>query len=220
VITVRDMETIYQVPLLLKEQGLLELLRQGLILDKLALPPSMVQKGASLWELWKKTVIPKECLEPVNIALIGKYVEHHDAYLSVTKSLEHSAMRCHKALRIQWIDAEYLEDSIQKSDPTKYHKAWHEVCTASGILIPGGFGIRGSQGMIRAVSWARTKRIPMLAVCLGLQICVIEVARNLCGYENATSEEFEGDSEHRVVIFMPEGSRTEKGGTMRLVRNP
>ncbi|RFU29216.1 hypothetical protein B7463_g7116, partial [Scytalidium lignicola] len=220
VVAVRDMETVYQVPLLLEQQGLVELLRKALVLENLTISPSQVDKGAELWRLWKKTVNPKQHLEPVSIALVGKYVEFHDAYTSVAKSLEHSAMRCNKALHIQWIDSEHLEDAMQESEPTKYHKAWHEVCTASGILIPGGFGQRGTEGMIKAASWARTKRIPMLGICLGMQVAVIEAARNLCGYKNATSEEFEGNAEHQVVIFMPEGSRTEKGGTMRLGSRP
>jgi CTP synthase len=218
VIAVRDMQTVYQVPLLLEQQGLVNLLKEALMLDKLTISPSLVNKGAELWKLWNETVLPKQHLEPVNIAIVGKYVETHDAYLSVVKALEHSAMRCNKALCIKWVDSEHLEDSTQDSDPTKYHQAWLLVHTASGVVIPGGFGERGVEGMIKAASWTRTRGVPMLGICLGMQVAVIEAARNLCGKENATSEEFEGRAEDSVVIFMPEGSRTEKGGTMRLVR--
>jgi CTP synthase len=220
VITVRDMQTVYQVPLLLEQQGLVNLLRGGLLLDKLTIPPALADKGTERWKLWNKTVLPKQHLERVDIALVGKYVETHDAYLSVVKALEHSAMRCNKALSIKWVDSEHLEDSTQDSDPTKYHQAWHVVRTASGVVIPGGFGERGIEGMIKAACWTRTERVPMLGICLGMQVAVIEAARNLCGNKSATSEEFKGHSEDSVVIFMPEGSRTEKGGTMRLVYNP
>jgi CTP synthase len=220
VIAVRDMQTVYQVPLLLEQQGLVNLLRGALLLDNLTIPPTLFHKGTELWKLWNKTVLPKQDLELVDIAIVGKYVETHDAYLSVVKALEHSAMRCNKALRIKWVDSEHLEDSTQDSDPTKYHKAWNLVHTASGVVIPGGFGERGIEGMIKAACWTRTKRVPMLGICLGMQVAVIEAARNLCGNKRATSEEFESHSEDSVVIFMPEGSRTEKGGTMRLVYNP
>jgi CTP synthase len=220
VIAVRDMQTVYQVPLLLEQQGLVNLLKGALRLDKLTIPPALVDKGTELWKLWNKTVLPKQHLELVDIAIVGKYVETHDAYLSVVKALEHSAMRCNKALRIKWVDSEHLEDSTMDSDPTKYHQAWLLVHTASGVVIPGGFGERGIEGMIKAACWTRTKRIPMLGICLGMQVAVIEAARNLCGNKSATSEEFGGHSEDSVVIFMPEGSRTEKGGTMRLVYNP
>ena len=220
VIAVRDMETVYQVPLLLEQQGLVNLLKGALQLDDLKIPPALVDKGAALWKLWNKTVIPRKHLDLVDIAIVGKYVEAHDAYLSVVKSLEHSAMRCNKALRIKWVDSEHLEDSTQDSDPSKYHQAWLLVHSASGVVIPGGFGERGIEGMIKAATWTRTKRIPMLGICLGMQVAVIEAARNLCGKKNATSEEFEPLSEDSAIIFMPEGSRTEKGGTMRLVYPP
>ncbi|KAI9739915.1 MAG: CTP synthase ura7 [Claussenomyces sp. TS43310] len=220
VITVRDMQTVYQVPLLLEQQGLVNLLTGSLLLDKLTIPPALVDKGSELWKLWNKTVLPREHLERVEIALVGKYVETHDAYLSVVKALEHSAMRCNTALHIKWVDSEHLEDSVQDSDPTKYQKAWQVVHTANGVVIPGGFGERGIEGMIKAACWTRTNRVPMLGICLGMQVAVIEAARNLCGNKNATSEEFKGPSEDSVVIFMPEGSRTEKGGTMRLGSRP
>jgi CTP synthase len=220
VIAVRDMQTVYQVPLLLEQQGLVNLLRGALLLDNLTIPPALVNKGTGLWTLWNQTVLPRQHLEVVDIAIVGKYVDSHDAYLSVVKSLEHSAMRCNKALCIKWVDSEHLEDSTQDSDPAKYHQAWNLVHTASGVVIPGGFGERGIEGMIKAACWTRTKRVPMLGICLGMQVAVIEAARNLCGNKSATSEEFGGRAEDSVVIFMPEGSKTQKGGTMRLVCNP
>ncbi|KAI1446487.1 CTP synthase [Annulohypoxylon stygium] len=216
VLTVRDIETIYQVPLLLEDQGLLERLREGLMLDELTPSSTMVNKGQTLWQLWKKTVVSKPYLEPVNIALVGKYIALPDSYLSVIKALEHSAMRCGRKLNLAWIDAEHLEDATLQSDPTTYHKAWSQLTIASGCICPGGFGGRGVPGMVKAAKWARECKIPYLGICLGMQVAVIEAAQNLCGYKNATSEEFDAQAEHRVIIFMPEGSKEIMGGTMRL----
>ncbi|RDA94745.1 hypothetical protein CP533_6729 [Ophiocordyceps camponoti-saundersi (nom. inval.)] len=215
VFSVRDMPTIYQVPILLEEQGLPELLRRALVLDKVPLSPALVAKGAETWKKWHE-MIPQEHAAKVDIALVGKYVELPDAYLSVVKSLEHAAMRCGRKLNLVWIDAEHLEDAAKEADPISFYKAWHQVSTASGILVPGGFGQRGTEGMIKAAQWARERKTPYLGICLGMQIAVIEYARHVCGMARATSEEFDAQAEHRVVIFMPEGSKDTMGGTMRL----
>ncbi|KAK9775498.1 putative CTP synthase [Seiridium cardinale] len=216
VIGVRDMETIYQVPLLLEEQGLLKLLQKGLALDKPVPSPVMVQQGQALWDLWKKTVVPEKHLAPVNIVLVGKYVALEDAYLSVRKSLEHSSMRCRRKLNLVWVDSEHLEHDMQQKDPTKYHNAWKAVCEAEGVLVPGGFGSRGVEGMIEVAKWARERKVPFLGICLGMQVAVMEYARNKMDLKNATSEEISAHAEHRVIIFMPEGSKEQMGGTMRL----
>lgn len=131
------METIYQVPLLLEQEGLLTLLQKGLALEKTTLSPAMVKNGQALWDLWKKTVIPEKHLDPVNIVLVGKYVSLDDAYLSVRKSLEHSAMKCKRKLNLVSVDSEHLEREMQKKDPTKYHNAWKAVCEAQGVIVPG-----------------------------------------------------------------------------------
>ena len=201
------METIYQVPLLLEEQGLLKLLQKGLALDKAVLSAERVEKGQVLWDLWKRTVQTVEHLPLVNIVLVGKYTSLDDAYLSVHKSLEHSAMRCKRKLNLISVDSEHLESEMLKTDPTKYHNAWKAICEADSILVPGGFGSRGVEGMIEATKWARERKIPFLGICLGMQVAVIEYARNKLGYEKATSEEISANAEHKVVIFMPEGSK-------------
>jgi CTP synthase len=216
VMTVWDMESIYQVPLILEEQGLLDVLSRGLALDKLPLPAPRIEKGDALWTLWKDTVIPKQHLEPVDIVLVGKYTALDDSYLSVHKSLEHAAMRCNRKLRLISVDSEHLEDAALQKDPTKYHKAWNAICEAQGLVVPGGFSARGVEGMIRAAKWARERKVPYLGLCLGMQVAVIEAARNQCGLAGATSEEFDAQADHRVVIFMPEGSKEQMGGTMRL----
>ncbi|KAF9784185.1 CTP synthase ura7 [Fusarium sp. DS 682] len=216
VIGVRNMDTIYQVPLLLEQEGLLKLLRKGLALEKLEVAPPMAQKGQALWDLWKKTVVPDRHLEPVNIVLVGKYVSLDDSYLSVHKALEHSAMRCKRKLNLISVDSEHLEPDMQQKDPRKFHEAWAHVVRAQGIIVPGGFGTRGIRGMVDVAKWARERKLPYLGICLGMQTAVIEYARNVMGLKDATSEEFSATAEHKVVIFMPEGSKEKMGGTMRL----
>ncbi len=130
------MPTTYQVPILLEEQGLLDLLRTALLLDEIKPTPALVARGAEIWKKWK-AIIPQTYADTVDIALVGKYA-FHDAYLSVVKALEHSAMRCGRKLNLIWVDSEDLEDATQQTNPTKFHKAWHEVCSAAGIIVPGG----------------------------------------------------------------------------------
>jgi CTP synthase len=129
-------------------------------------------------------------------------------------------MRCRRKLDIQWVDAEHLEPKTRTSDPAKFHQAWHRVCTASGILVPGGFGQRGTEGMIAAAKWARENQVPYLGICLGMQIAVIEYARNVCGIANATSEEFDGEADNKIIMFMPEVDKETMGATMRLGLRP
>lgn len=191
VLVVRDMPSIYQVPLLLETQKLVESLTVGLRLDSVPRSDKLTQLGASVWEEWKAlTTQDQRNLDSVSIALVGKYTAFHDSYLSVLKSLEHSAMRCKRNLKLIWVDSEDLESTNLDRDPAKFHKAWHDVCTADGILVPGGFGTRGTEGMIAACKWARENDKPYLGICLGMQIAVIEYARHVCGLEAATSEEF------------------------------
>ncbi|KAF2465735.1 CTP synthase [Lindgomyces ingoldianus] len=221
VVVVRDMPSIYQVPILLEQQGLIELLRPILNLSSLTLPPNLVAKGRHTWAQWKTlTSTENRFFDTVTIVLVGKYIELHDSYLSVIKSLEHSAMRCRRKLDLQWVDSEHLESRTGNSDPAKFHKAWHSLCTASGILVPGGFGQRGTEGMIAAAKWARENKTPYLGICLGMQIAVIEAARNCCGLDSATSEEFDADAKDKVIMFMPEVDKKTMGATMRLGLRP
>ncbi|KAK4193894.1 putative CTP synthase [Podospora australis] len=220
VIGVHDMETVYQVPLLLEEQGLLKLLRKGLALDQVSLSPERIANGQRLWDLWKKTIdVPKD-FHPVQIALVGKYTSHMDSYLSVVKALEHAAMHCKRKLNLINVDSEHLEEGMKSTDPTKYENAWDVLRKVQGIIVPGGFGHRGIEGMIAAAKFARENKVSYLGICLGLQVAVIEAARDLCGHKNSTSEEFNANAEHKSVIFMPEGSKEVMGGTMRLGTRP
>lgn len=132
------------------------------------------------------------------------------------KSLEHASLKCNRKLDLHWVDSSDLEPETLSSSPVKYHTAWKAVCSADGILVPGGFGTRGTEGMISAAKWAREQKIPYFGICLGLQTAAIEFARNVCGIPGAHSAELVEDTKEPVVIFMPEGSRTHLGGTMRL----
>nr|KMM70927.1 CTP synthase [Coccidioides posadasii RMSCC 3488] len=219
---VHDVSSTYHVPLLLEKQGLISVLRDTLKIDDLSVQQKLVSQGQTTWQRWKTLTTSQERLfETVTIALVGKYTSLHDSYLSVIKSLEHSAMACGRKLNLVWVDASHLEKSTASESPELYHKAWHEVCTADGILVPGGFGTRGTEGMIAAANWARTKPKPYLGVCLGMQIAVIEYARNVCKLPNAGSVELGGEGvDDPVVIYMPEIDKVNLGGTMRLGLRP
>lgn len=157
------MPTVYQVPLLLEQQKLISLLRTRLNLGVMSIAPARVAKGAELWDQWKE-VVTREHESSINIALVGKYVETHDAYLSVVKSLEHSSMHLRRKLNLIWVDAEHLEPQTKSVEEDKYSKAWQELRNASGIIVPGGFGLRGTEGMMLASKFARENRTPFLGV--------------------------------------------------------
>ncbi|KAA6411579.1 MAG: CTP synthase [Lasallia pustulata] len=221
VVAVHDVTSTYHVPLLLEQQGLITSLRDILRLDALTISPALSEKGAQTWHAWKRLTSSQNHLyQSVSIALVGKYTNLHDSYLSVIKSLEHAAMACARKLNLVWVNASHLEIATSQSSPADYHKAWHEVCTAQGILVPGGFGHRGTEGMIAAAQWARKNKIPYLGICLGMQLAVIEFARNVCGIPTAGSVELDERTTDPVIIFMPEIDRTTLGGTMRLGLRP
>ncbi|KAI9826406.1 MAG: CTP synthase ura7 [Thelocarpon impressellum] len=221
VVAVHDVSSTYHVPLLLERQGLVGLLRRILHLDGLAIAPALLERGQATWREWKRLTVAQDHLyESVKIALVGKYTKLHDAYLSVVKSLEHAAMRCGKRLDLVWVDAAHLEPATDQDRRAAFHKAWHDVCTADGILIPGGFGARGVEGMVAAAAWARRNATPFLGICLGMQVAVVEFARDACGLPEATSVEFDEQTPDPVVVYMPEIDREKKGGTMRLGLRP
>jgi CTP synthase len=218
VLGVHDMETIYQVPLLLHDEGLLQQLQKKLGLDKLTLQPAQVSKGQALWDLWKKTVVSPKDMPQVTIALVGKYTSLMDSYLSLVKALEHSAMRCKRKLNLVPVDSEQLDESAKEKNPAAYEKAWSIVKAADGVVCPGGFGLRGIEGMIDSARYCRETSKPYLGICLGMQVATIEAARTFLNIEGATSEEFKPleDPDKFAVVFMPEGSKEVMGGTMRL----
>lgn len=219
VIAVHDVNSTYHVPLLLKEQRMMKYLTRKLNLKDSDLSPSALTRGEKLLNKWEElTSSHDRSFQTVTIALVGKYTNLKDSYLSVIKSLEHASMRCKRKLKIEWVESTSLEEGAKDHDLSEYHKAWHHVCQADGILVPGGFGNRGIEGMIAAAKYARENEVPYLGVCLGLQIAVIEFVRNVLGYENSTSMEFDAtaDEETASVVYMPDVDQIKLGGTMRL----
>ena len=213
VVSAHDVSNIYRIPILLEEQEVSKVLAKEIGFE---LPNSR-----PLLEDWIQMANTVDNLdEIIKIAMVGKYTGLSDSYLSVIKALQHSSYEVNRKLEINWIESESLDDKKMDEDPEKYSEAWNVLKNADGILVPGGFGIRGIEGKIKAAEYARINKIPYLGVCLGLQIATIEFCRNVLGMENANSTEFDENTPHPAVIFMPEISKTHMGGTMRLGAKP
>jgi len=213
VVSAHDVSNIYRIPILLEEQGVSKVLAKEIGFE---LPDSR-----PLLEDWIKMADTVDNLdEIIKIAMVGKYTGLSDSYLSVIKALQHSSYEVNRKLEINWIESESLDDKKMAEDPEKYSEAWDVLKNADGILVPGGFGIRGIEGKIKAAEYARINKIPYLGVCLGLQIATIEFCRNVLGMENANSTEFDENTPQPAVVFMPEISKTHMGGTMRLGTKP
>jgi len=208
VMSTHDVPNIYHVPLMLESQGLCKILNVNC-------------NNTNLLSEWKKMALNLDTLtEEVNIAMVGKYTDLSDAYLSVIKSLQHAAMAVNRKLNIDWIEASHLEDSWKSQSSDEFDTAWDLLRNANGVLVPGGFGDRGIEGKILAAEYARTSKTPYLGICLGLQVATIEFCRNVLNLTGANSTEFEDNPPYPAVIFMPEISKTHLGGTMRLGSRP
>ena len=147
----------------------------------------------------------------VNIAIVGKYVALHDAYLSVAEALRHAGYWLGAKVNILWVDSETVTDE----------NVSERLKSADGILVPGGFGNRGIEGKIAAAKYARENDVPFLGICLGMQVAVIEFARNVCGIKDANSGEFDADCKNKVIDFLPDqDDSVNKGGTLRLGAYP
>ncbi len=202
VISAPDVSTIYEVPLQFHQGGL-----DDIIVEKLK-----IKCGKPKLHAWEKFVEKvKNPSHDVKIAVCGKYVELHDSYKSIIESFVHAGVENNSRVKLEWIEAEHVE----KEGAERY------LNDISGLLIPGGFGTRGTEGKIRAIQYARENKIPFFGICLGLQCAVIEFARNVCGLENANSTEFDEDTPYPVIDLMEEQKRIKsKGGTMRLGSQP
>jgi CTP synthase len=202
VIPLPTVSTIYEVPLVLEEEGLGQL-----VIDKLGLKAA--KSDLSQWqELVNLIKTPRE---PVNIALVGKYVELQDAYFSVREALKHAALYHGKDIEMHWVPSETLETDGDYS----------VLRSAQGILVPGGFGIRGIEGMIKAITYARENKIPYLGLCLGMQVMVIEFARHVFGSNEPNSTEFNPTTTYPVIdLLLEQRDKENKGGTMRLGNYP
>jgi CTP synthase len=197
VIAVPDVQSIYDVPLLLSEQKLDEIVLEHLRLD--AAPLEL--------DSWRQMVRRLHAAtEEVEIAVCGKYVQLQDAYKSIIEALTHAGVDNNVRVRIRWVNSEDVES----------RGAAALLGGVDGVLVPGGFGERGIEGKIAAIRWARENRIPMFGICLGLQCAVIEYARHVLGLDDANSSEFADGCSHPVIDLMPDQNGVDKGGTMRL----
>lgn len=198
VMTLQTVKSIYEVPLMLEEQGLGDLMIESMRLPELC---------SDLHE-WKELVsLIKSPKRVLRIAVVGKYVDLPDSYISVKEALIHAGLYHDMDITLVWVGAE----DVEEQGPEQYLE------DVNGIVVPGGFGDRGVEGMIRTVSYARERNVPYLGLCLGLQVMVIEAARNLLGKEGANSTEFDSRTPHPVIDLMSDQQDvTEMGGTMRL----
>src|ERR1700734_3218269 len=203
VIAARDVASIYEVPLTFAAEGV----------DALALKYLRIDAKAPDLTRWQELVDrvrnPKD---EVSIAIVGKYVEYEDSYKSLKEALTHGAISQNLQLKIHWIEAEGLEE--QSPGDRSYES---QLSNYDGILVPGGFGKRGIEGMLNAIRYAREKQVPYFGICLGMQTACIEFARNVCGLKDANSSEFDPASQHRIIYKLRELLGVEEmGGTMRL----
>lgn len=203
VIENNNCDILYAVPMMLKDEGLDEV-----VIRKLGLKCG--QPDLTDWENMLDAL--RNPVRTVKIAMVGKYVELHDSYISVNEALKHGGIETHSAVDINWIDSETLEGDVNLDEI---------LGDMDGILVPGGFGSRGIEGKIKACNYARTHNIPYLGICLGMQIAIIEFARNVLGLDGANSAEINPDTAYPVIDILPEQKDVEEmGGTMRLGKYP
>lgn len=204
VIENNNCDILYAVPMMLHKEGL-----DDVAVKKLRL--ACGEPELSDWQTMLDAL--RNPVRTVKIAMVGKYVELHDSYISVNEALKHGGIETRSAVDINWIDSETLETEDADLDAI--------LGDADGILVPGGFGSRGIEGKIKAANYARTHNIPYLGICLGMQVAVIEFARNVLGLADANSSEIDSDTSAPVIDIMPEQKDVqEMGGTMRLGKYP
>ena len=193
-----DADVLYEIPLMLEKEGLADIVCKKL---------GMISKAPDLSNWTSMVRRQKNPNKKVKIAVVGKYVELHDAYLSIVESIAHAGIDHEADVVIEWVDSE----TITRNNISKMLNG------SRGILVPGGFGDRGIEGKIEAIRYARENNIPYFGICLGMQLAVVEFARNVLGMKDANSSEFDPETQHPVIDLMPEQKDIdEKGGTMRL----
>lgn len=198
VIENRTLPLLYEVPLMLEKQKIADT-----VCEKLQLKVQKADLGG-----WKAMV--KKAKHPVHnvtIGMVGKYVKLHDAYLSISEALTHAGYETSSKVKIKWIDAETVNE----------RNVANKLKDCDGVIVPGGFGDRGIEGMITTAGYCRNNNLPYLGICLGMQVAVIEFARNVCEMKGANSREFDPDSQYKVIDFLPgQNDEKDKGGTLRL----
>lgn len=220
VLSIYDVRNIYHVPSVMIDQDFHHLLSERLGLDKQQKQEDSVhaeldQQLASQWRDLAHTM--DTATQVAHIAIIGKYTNLGDAYLSIVSALKHGAIATKQQLKVTMLESSHLEEEQATQNPNLYKEAWEKLREVDGILVPGGFGGRGIEGKIAAIRYARENKIPFLGICLGMQVAVIEYCRHVLGITQANSEEFaEVEGREAAVIFMPEGDKEKMGGTMRL----
>lgn len=197
-----DVETLYEAPLAMEKEHLADVVCESLHLDCPA--PDLTE-----WENMVQAL--KNPTKEVTIALVGKYTQLHDAYISVVEALKHGAVANNATVNIKWVDSEKVtEENVADI-----------LSDVSGVLVPGGFGNRGIDGMLYAIEYARTNQLPYLGLCLGMQLTIVEYSRNVIGFEDAHSAEFDPQTTHPVIHIMPDKEGIEDiGGTLRLGSYP
>jgi CTP synthase len=204
IVSARDVDNIYKVPLYFNAEGVDDFVLEHFALD--ASPPDLAS-----WEQLMRRASEAAGNDPVQIALVGKYVKLEDAYLSVAEALRHAGFQHGCPIEIDWVDSEPLDDGEVRQ----------RVAQADGILIPGGFGVRGIEGKITASRIAREQQIPFLGICLGMQMAVADFARHVVGMDGANSTEFDPETPFPVIDLLPEQKEVaDMGGTMRLGADP
>lgn len=197
-----NVSVLYEAPIMLERSGFSEV-----VCKKLGIKAS--NADLSDWTNMLESIESRK--KTVTIGIVGKYVQLHDAYLSVAEAIHHAGFACGTHTEIEWIDSETITDE----------NAAEKLKNCSGIIVPGGFGSRGIPGMISTAKYARENNVPYLGICLGMQIAVIEFARSVCGLNDANSGEFDEQTKHKVIDFMPDqNSSVNKGGTLRLGAYP
>lgn len=197
-----DVDVLYEVPLAMEREKLADVTCKCL---KIPCPEPDLDDWIAMVDNWKH---PNK---KVRVALVGKYVSLHDAYISVVESLKHAGVAHRAEVEIKWVDSEKINsDNVAEI-----------LQDVSGILVPGGFGDRGIEGMIDAIRYARTNKVPYLGLCLGMQLTIVEFVRDVVGYSDADSSEFNPSSNHQVIHIMPDQNDvTDLGGTLRLGSYP
>ena len=197
-----DVEYLYEAPLAMEKENLAQVVCESL---KIPCPEPNLRD-------WKEMVNSLRHPETdVEIAMVGKYIQLHDAYLSVVEALKHGGIAAHANVKIRWVDSE----EVNKENVAQMLKG------VDGILVPGGFGTRGTEGKITAIQYAREQKIPFLGICLGMQMAIVEYARHILGYEDANSIELDPETKHPVIALMPEQNGVVNlGGTLRLGAYP